>query len=107
MSDDERAIAARIERVGVVDLPVLMPMLRAYCDFYEVDPRDDRLIALSRALIEDPSQGEQLIARDDGGTPLGFATSTGPGRRSTPPGSGSSTTSTWSPRPGDRGSGGR
>jgi ribosomal protein S18 acetylase RimI-like enzyme len=74
VSDDERAIAARIERVGVVDLPVLMPMLRAYCDFYEVDPRDDRLIALSRALIEDPSQGEQLIARDDGGTPLGFAT---------------------------------
>ena len=67
-------MAVRIERVGVVDLPVLMPMLRAYCDFYEVDPRDDRLIALSRALIEDPSQGEQLIARDDGGTPLGFAT---------------------------------
>ena len=74
VSDDERAIEARIERVGVVDLPVLMPMLRAYCDFYEVDPRDDRLIALSRALIEDPSQGEQLIARDDGGTPVGFAT---------------------------------
>ena len=63
-----------IERVGVVDLPVLMPMMRAYCDFYEVDPRDDRLVALSRALIEDPSEGEQLIARDDEGIPLGFAT---------------------------------
>ena len=53
----------RVDRVGVVDLPVLMPMLRAYCDFYEVDPRDDRLVALCRALIDDPTEGEQAIAR--------------------------------------------
>jgi GNAT superfamily N-acetyltransferase len=64
----------RIDRVGVVDLPVLMPMMRAYCDFYEVGPRDDRLVALSRALIDDPAEGGQLIARDDAGVPLGFAT---------------------------------
>ena len=57
------ASEVRIDRVGVVDLPVLMPMLRAYCDFYEVDPRDDRLVALCRALIEDPTEGEQAIAR--------------------------------------------
>lgn len=68
-----------IERVRVVDLPLLMPMLRAYCDFYEVDPRDDRLVALSRALIDDPGEGAQLLARrveEDGaiGDPLGFAT---------------------------------
>ena len=69
-----------IERVRVVDLPLLMPMMRAYCDFYDVAPRDDRLVALSRALIEDPGEGLQLIARridaDDGavGDPLGFAT---------------------------------
>lgn len=68
-----------IERVRVVDLPLLMPMLRAYCDFYEVDPRDDRLVALSRALIDDPGEGTQLLARrieEDGaiGDPLGFAT---------------------------------
>ncbi|HKQ16927.1 MAG TPA: GNAT family N-acetyltransferase [Solirubrobacterales bacterium] len=68
------ASEVRIDRVDVVDLPVLMPMLRAYCDFYEVDPRDDRLVALCRALIEDPTEGEQAIARDGEGRPLGFAT---------------------------------
>jgi GNAT superfamily N-acetyltransferase len=68
------ASEVRIDRVRVVDLPVLMPMLRAYCDFYEVDPRDDRLVALCRALIEDPTEGEQAIARDGEGRPLGFAT---------------------------------
>jgi GNAT superfamily N-acetyltransferase len=64
----------RVDRVGIVDLPVLMPMLRAYCDFYEVDPRDDRLVALCRALIDDPTEGEQAIARSPDGEPLGFAT---------------------------------
>lgn len=67
-----------IDRVGVVDLPLLMPMLRAYCDFYGVDPRDDRLVALCRALIDSPGEGLQLLARridDDGpGEPFGFAT---------------------------------
>lgn len=68
-----------IERVRVVDLPLVMPMLRAYCDFYEVDPRDDRLVALCRALIDGPAEGLQLLARavepDDAlGDPLGFAT---------------------------------
>ena len=48
-------------------------MLRAYCDFYRVDPPDDRLLALATALIENPDEGVQLIARGDG-TPLGFAT---------------------------------
>ena len=55
------------------DLPELMPMLRAYCDFYRVDPPDDRLLALATALIENPDEGVQLIARGDG-RPLGFAT---------------------------------
>ena len=62
-----------ITRVGEPDLPVLMPMLRAYCDFYRVDPPDDRLLALANALIDNPAEGLQLIARDDG-TPIGFAT---------------------------------
>ena len=63
-----------ITRVGEPDLPVLMPMLRAYCDFYRVDPPDDRLLALANALIDNPAEGVQLIARDGDGTPLGFAT---------------------------------
>jgi GNAT superfamily N-acetyltransferase len=63
-----------IDTVGAADLPELMPMLRAYCDFYHVDPTDERLRALASALIADPSEGLQLIARDSDGTPLGFAT---------------------------------
>lgn len=63
-----------IERVVVTDLPLLLPLVRAYCDFYEVAPRDDRLVALSRALIDDPSEGIQLLARDAEGRPVGFAT---------------------------------
>jgi GNAT superfamily N-acetyltransferase len=77
----------RIETVGTngpADLSDLLPMLRAYCDFYRVAPSDDRLLALATALIDNPAEGVQLIARDgpaqaDGaphvrGTPLGFAT---------------------------------
>jgi GNAT superfamily N-acetyltransferase len=73
-----------IDRVGAGDLPELLPMLRAYCDFYRVDPPDDRLLALASALIDNPSEGEQHIARETGaigpatsdrrGSPIGFAT---------------------------------
>lgn len=70
----ERGDDVTVARVGVTDLPVLMPLVRAYCDFYGVDPRDDRLIALSRALIDDPGEGIQLLARAEDGSPLGFAT---------------------------------
>jgi GNAT superfamily N-acetyltransferase len=62
-----------IDTVGPDDMPELMPMLRAYCDFYRVDPPDERLRALVRALIDNPDEGVQLIARDRA-TPLGFAT---------------------------------
>lgn len=77
MAADQQQVS--IDRVRVVDLPLVMPMLRAYCDFYEVDPRDDRLVALCRALIDGPTEGLQLLARaiePDGaaGDPLGFAT---------------------------------
>jgi len=49
--------------------------MRGYSDFYEVDPSDDALLALSRALIADPQhEGTQFIAHDEDGTPLGFAT---------------------------------
>ena len=61
--------------VGEGDLDELLPLMRAYCDFYDVDPPDEDLLALSRALIADPErEGMQLIARGDGGKPLGFAT---------------------------------
>ena len=64
-----------ITRVGEGDLSDLLPLMRGYSDFYEVDPSDDALLAMSRALIADPQQeGVQFIARDEDGTALGFAT---------------------------------
>lgn len=62
-------------RVREADLAELLPLVRAYCDFYDVAPSDDALVAVSRALISDPDrEGAQLIARDDGGEAVGFAT---------------------------------
>ena len=64
-----------IELVREGDLADLLPMLRAYCDFYEVAPSGADLEALARALIADPEhEGIQLIARGEDGEPLGFAT---------------------------------
>jgi GNAT superfamily N-acetyltransferase len=63
-----------IERVTETDLTELLPLMRAYCDFYEVAPSDDELMALSRALLADPErEGIQLLARDEGRA-VGFAT---------------------------------
>jgi len=65
-----------ITRVTEADLDDLLPLMRGYCDFYEVDPSDADLLSLSRQLIADPDcHGVQLIARDEeSGTPIGFAT---------------------------------
>jgi len=64
-----------IARVGEAELGELLPLVRAYCDFYEVSPSDDALLALSRALIADPQrEGVQLLARDEKGRAVGFAT---------------------------------
>ena len=64
-----------ITRVGVADLDDVVPLMRGYCDFYEVSPSDGALRALALTLIERPdTSGVQLIARGDGGEPVGFAT---------------------------------
>jgi GNAT superfamily N-acetyltransferase len=61
--------------VSEADLPELLPLMRGYCEFYEVDPPDEALLALARTLIADPEhEGLQLIARDDDGAAVGFAT---------------------------------
>jgi GNAT superfamily N-acetyltransferase len=64
-----------IERVTKTDLGELLPLMRAYCDFYEVAPSDDELLVIARALIADPEhEGVQLLARADEGRAVGFAT---------------------------------
>jgi GNAT superfamily N-acetyltransferase len=63
-----------IERVTEAHVTELLPLMRGYCDFYEVDPSDEALLALSRALIADPErEGVQLLARNEGQA-VGFAT---------------------------------
>ncbi|MEJ7787705.1 MAG: GNAT family N-acetyltransferase [Solirubrobacteraceae bacterium] len=55
-----------VARVREEDLPDLLPLMRGYCDFYEVAPPDESLLSLSRALLDDPlREGIQLIARDE------------------------------------------
>lgn len=68
-------MAAAITLVGEADLADLLPLMRGYCDFYEVSPPDEQLLAMSRALIADPERdGIQLIARGEDAAPIGFAT---------------------------------
>ena len=56
------------------DLPELLGLVRAYLDFYEVDPSDEAMLALSRSLIADPQlEGVQFVARDADGAAIGFA----------------------------------
>jgi GNAT superfamily N-acetyltransferase len=70
-----RRVLPVIAPVAEADLPELLPLMRAYCDFYGVSPADEELLAMSRALIDDPDrEGVQLIARDSGGAAIGFAT---------------------------------
>ena len=65
----------KIERVGKGELGDLLPLVRAYCDFYAVSPSDEELRSLSRALIADPErEGVQLLARDADDRAVGFAT---------------------------------
>jgi GNAT superfamily N-acetyltransferase len=63
-----------ISRVQEGDLQDLLPLMRGYCDFYKVNPSDEELLALSKALIADPKRdGVQLLARN-GEEAVGFAT---------------------------------
>ncbi|MFI5038872.1 MAG: GNAT family N-acetyltransferase [Solirubrobacterales bacterium] len=67
--------ADSIRPVETSDVVELLALMRAYCDFYEVSPPDEDLLAITSALIADPvNEGVQLIARDSTGRAVGFAT---------------------------------
>jgi GNAT superfamily N-acetyltransferase len=82
MSDAEnspRALADGVEiRPGRPDdADALLPLMRGYCDFYEVDPPDSGLLELARTIAGDPEQGGRdqgsLFVAEEGGEPIGFA----------------------------------
>ena len=50
----------------------LLPLMRAYCEFYEVNPSDEGLLEMARSLIADPEQGSLYVAAE-GGELIGFA----------------------------------
>ena len=59
------------------DLPAVLPLVRAYCEFYETTPEqapDEGLGEMCRALIATPEdQGMLLVAEDESGEVVGFA----------------------------------
>jgi GNAT superfamily N-acetyltransferase len=66
--------AVSVTVAGEDDLGDLLPLVRAYCDFYGSAPSDDALMTMSRTFIADPErEGVQLIARDGDGSAVGFA----------------------------------
>lgn len=68
------ASAVQVSLVTAADLPDLLPLMRAYCTFYESDPSDEDLLAMSRAFLDEGAGGTQLLARDEAGRALGHAT---------------------------------
>jgi GNAT superfamily N-acetyltransferase len=56
------------------DLDELLPLVRGYCEFYGTKPSDDAVLELSRWLLDHPEDGVQVLARDDDGAAIGFAT---------------------------------
>jgi GNAT superfamily N-acetyltransferase len=64
-----------IARVAAGDIDEVLPLLRGYCEFYEVAPSDGALRTLCDALLEAPeTAGIQLLARDAQGVAVAFAT---------------------------------
>ncbi|HZO58200.1 MAG TPA: GNAT family N-acetyltransferase [Solirubrobacterales bacterium] len=64
----------KIDFVRAGDIDDLLPLMRAYSEFYEVPPDDARLRGVAHMLVERPEEGVQFIARGDEGEALGFAT---------------------------------
>lgn len=65
----------QIDSANEGDLGALLPMMRAYCDFYGASPSDDGLIEMATALIAGPdADGMLLVARGADGLAIGFAT---------------------------------
>ena len=55
------------------DVADLLPLFRAYCDFYEANPTDAGLEEMIRSVIELPDDQAFLLAAEDGDELVGFA----------------------------------
>ena len=68
----ELAEGIEIRNARIEEIADLMPLMRAYCDFYESNPSDDGLRDFAEKMISDPKWGCLLIARR-GKEAVGFA----------------------------------
>ena len=75
VAEGPRQLAEGVEiRAARTDeIEEMLPLIRAYCEFYETEPDDDGLRQMFETLITEPSQGTVFIARADGRA-VGFAT---------------------------------
>ena len=69
----ELAEGIEIRPARTDEIDEMLPLIRAYCEFYETEPDDDGLRKMFETLINEPGQGAIFIARD-GGSAVGFAT---------------------------------
>ena len=67
------ADGVEIRPARVDEIEAMLPLIRAYCEFYETEPDDDGLRRMFETLITEPSQGAVFIARE-GDDAVGFAT---------------------------------
>ena len=74
LRDPVHTAGMEIDSATEADVDGLVPLMRGYCDFYKASPSDAGLIEMARALIAtSDDQGMLLVARDDEGSPVGFA----------------------------------
>jgi len=69
----EVADGIEIRSARTEEIEEMLPLIRAYCEFYETEPNDDRLREMFRTLMTEPSEGAVFVACEDG-RPVGFAT---------------------------------
>lgn len=62
-----------IRHATVEDVADLLPLFRAYCDFYEANPADAGLEEMIRATIDLPDDQAFVLLAEDGDEVVGFA----------------------------------
>lgn len=75
MAEGPRQLADGVEirQARTDEIEEMLPLIRAYCEFYETEPNDQGIRTMFETLITDPGQGVIYIARA-GGKAVGFAT---------------------------------
>jgi GNAT superfamily N-acetyltransferase len=67
------ADGVEIRQARTDEIEEMLPLIRAYCEFYETEPNEGGIRAMFETLITDPGQGAVFVARA-GGKAVGFAT---------------------------------